>query len=148
MIRKAQVKQVYEFELGDMVIYLDPTDLLISKKTELIKRVSDPDAGNVHKEQIMMLPSFDPEFPFLAFSGHKTLNILNIETQKMQTLIDSPVVAYSGQQAFFFKKERTGHALYFVQQTTDDENKRFFNWYKVDLKDDFFENLKALGRLP
>ena len=114
----------------------------------MIKRVSDPDAGNVNKHQITMLPSFDPEFPFLAFSGHKTLNILNIETQKMQTLIDSPVVAYPGQQVFFFKKERSGQALYFVTATEDDENKRFFNWYKVDLKDDFFENLKALGRLP
>ena len=148
MIRKAQVVEVFEFELGDMVIHLDPTDLLISKKTQLIKRVSDPDAGNVTKYQIAMLPSFDPEFPFLAFSGEKTLNILNIETQTIQTLIDSPVVAYSGQQAFFFKKVRSGHALYFVNWTTDDENKRFFNWYKVDLKDDFFENLKALGRLP
>ena len=148
MIRKAQVLQAFEFELGDMIIYLDPTDLLISKKTQLIKRVSDPDAGNVQKEQIAMLPSFDPEFPFLAFSGYKTLNILNIKTQTMQILIDAPVVAYPGQQAFFFKKERSGQALYFVTATEDDENKRFFNWYKVDLKDDFFENLKALGRLP
>ena len=149
MIRKAQVKQVVEFELGDMIIYLDPTDLLISKKTQLIKRVSDPDAGNTQKEQITMLPSFDPEFPFLAFSGQKTLNILNIKTQTMQPLIDSPVYAYSGQQAFFFKKEKSGQiALHFVTRTLDDENKRFFNWYKVDLKDDFFENLKALGRLP
>ena len=114
----------------------------------MIKRVSDPDAGNVNKQQITMLPSFGPEFPFLAFSGSKTLNILNIETQTMQTLIDSQVVAYPGQQAFFFKKKRTGHALYFVQQAADDENKRFLYWYKVDLKDDFFKNLKALGRLP
>ena len=114
----------------------------------MIKRVSDPDAGNVNKKQITMLPSFDPEFPFLAFSGMKTLNILNIETQTMQILIDSPVVAYSGQQAFFFKKERTGHGLYFVKETEDDENKRWFNLYKVDLKNDFFKNLKALGRLP
>ena len=114
----------------------------------MIKRVSDPDAGNTLKNQITMLPSFDPEFPFLAFSGQKTLNILNIKTQTMQILIDTKVVAYSGQQAFFFKKERTGHALYFVYQAADDENKRWFNWYKVDLKDDFFENLKALGRLP
>ena len=114
----------------------------------MIKRVSDPDEGNVSKHQITMLPSFDPEFPFLAFSGSKTLNILNIETQTMQTLIDSPVVAYSGQQAFFFKKERSGHTLYFVNETVDDENKTFFNWYNIDLKDDFFDSLKVLGRLP
>ena len=113
MIRKAQVDKVVEFNHDDFLILIY-TDFLISKKTELIKRVSDPDAGNGNKDQITMLPSFDPEFPFLAFSGGKTLNILNIETQTMQTLIDSPVVAYSGQQAFFFKKERTGHALYFA----------------------------------
>lgn len=132
-----------------MIIYLNPTDLLITKEMQVITRVNDPDAGNNLKEQITMLPCFDVDtLPFIAFSGHKTLNILNIKTQNFQPLVDAKVVAYPGQQAFFFKKESKGYTLQFVSETVDDENKRFFNWHIMALKDDFFENLKVLERLP
>ena len=64
-----------------MIINLDPTDLLITKKMQVITRVNDPDAGNSVKNQITMLPCFDVDtLPFIAFSGFKTLNILNIKT--------------------------------------------------------------------
>ena len=80
-------------------------DLLITKKMQVVKRIIDTDRGNVQKFQITMMPSFDPvRFPFIAFSGYKTLNILNIKTHMMQTLVDAQVTAYHGQQAFFFKK--------------------------------------------
>ena len=105
----------------------------------MIARVNDPDAGNNEKNQITMLPSFDADtFPFLAFSGMKTLNILNTKTQMMQPLVDAEVRAYSGQQVFFFKKEKKGYSFHFVSETVDDENKQFFNWHMINLKDDFF----------
>ena len=99
------MKSVFEITKDDeMIIILDP-DLLITKKMQVVKRIDDPDAANSNKNQITMLPSFDPvRFPFFAVSGNKTLNILNIKTHMMQTLVDAQVTAYPGQQAFFFKK--------------------------------------------
>ena len=106
-----------------MIIYLAPTDLLIAKEMQVIARVNDPDAGNTDKNQFTMLPSFDADtFPFIALSGFKTLNIMNIKTQMMQPLVDAQVVAYSGQQSFFFKKEKKGFSFHFVTTTKDDEN--------------------------
>ena len=88
-----------------MIIIINQKDLLITKKLQVVKRIDDQDAGNDKKFQITMLPSFDPvSFPFIAFSGAKTLNILNIKTHMMQTLVEAQVIAYAGQQAFFFKK--------------------------------------------
>ena len=96
-----------------------------------------------------MLPSFDADtFPFLAISGNKTLNILNIKTQMMQPLVDADVRAYLGQQSFFFKKEKQGYSFHFVTYTSDIEGNRFNNWHCMILNDDFFLHLKSLGRLP
>ena len=66
----------------------------------------------------------------------------------MQPLVDVPVEAWSGQQAFFFKKEKNGYTLNFVSQLVDDESKTLFNWHIMPLQSDFFEKLKVLGRLP
>ena len=117
-----------------MIIYLAPVNVLIIKQMQVVARVDDPDAGNANKDQITMLPSFDADsFPFLAFSGEKTLNILNIKTQMMQPLVDAEVSAYQGQQAFLFKKEKKGYSFHFVSYTIDDENKGFFNWHMMNL---------------
>lgn len=100
----------------------------------MIARVNDPDAANAKKDQITMLPSFDADsFPFIALSGEKTLNIMNIKTQMMQPLVDAQVLAYSGQQSFFFKKEKKGFSFHFVTATKDDENNIWFNWYIMPL---------------
>ena len=123
LIKSAQVSQVFEFAKDELIIHLAPTDLLIAKEMQVIARVNDPDAGNHNKYQITMLPSFDADtFPFIALSGAKTLNIMNIKTQMMQPLVDTEVAAYAGQQSFFFKKEKKGFSFQFVTYTKDDEN--------------------------
>ena len=78
-----------------MLIHVKKTDLLLAHKWQVIKEIKDPDKGNTQKYWLCPFPGFDTtSFPFIALSGMKTFNIVNVKTGAMQILINTRASYY------------------------------------------------------
>lgn len=76
------------------------------------------------------------------------MNLINLKTLHMQVFIHYPVECSLGSKMAFIKKETKGYSLNWCGTLVDSENKHFDLWYEMSLKDDFFNALRAHGRLP
>ena len=65
----------------------------------------------------MLIHNFDEkDFPLIVSSGYDTMNLININTGRTQTLIKKPVYGVGPQETFFFKREVYGFSLSFVSR--------------------------------
>ena len=90
-------------------------DILVAEGMSITHRIEDTDTGNVAKYQFSTLPGFDEvNFPFIAVSGLKSLNLVNVRTGSIQVLISAPIITYRNQKAFFFTSDNDGLQLHFT----------------------------------
>ena len=81
----------------------------------VIRKISEPNVKNKKKFHFIQLPGFDTDkFPFIVYSGNKTINLLNIRDFNSQ--VESLVINASqpGQRGLFFVKESFGYSLHFT----------------------------------
>ena len=65
----------------------------------------------------------------------------------MQKFITSPCNTVRSQQAFFFTKEKYGYSMQFSSKQNDG-TKEYHKWHKLELKNDFIQQLSTYKRLP
>ena len=96
IIRQDYVEAIYEYATDKMIVHLRPKDLLIINKMQVCKRIEEDDPSNVCKYQMTTLPNFNEDIlPFIALSGGKSLNLLNLAKGTMQPLILAPIQGFS-----------------------------------------------------
>ena len=62
--------------------------MLVIHDWEFKHFISDPNAGNIEKKWIGMLPGFNEEsFPILIMGGWEGFNIVNVKTLSQQVLV-------------------------------------------------------------
>ena len=66
----------------------------------------------------------------------------------MQRLLKLDMHCSQSQEVAFFKKETNGYSLHFSNNFYTEDDQRQETWFCIHLKDDFFEQLKKLKRLP
>ena len=105
--------------------------------------IQDPKVGNDQKFFSIPLPLFKNSFPFIVCTGYETINIVNVNTMQMFTLISAPCKNIKSQQAIFFKHTKPSHnfEMHFSTQTTTDYGSTLYNWYCMEFKDDFVQYL-------
>ena len=107
LIKEEYVRCVKQVTKDIVLISVDPTDVLLANRLEVIHRFKDSDFGNIQKYQFVPVPQFSLEtLPFVVVNGHKTINILNLSKFTMQPLVQAPVeLIQSSHISMFFRKE-------------------------------------------
>ena len=81
---KEVVSAVLEFAPDKMLLFIVPTDLLITHKWKVVSRIEDPNVNNIQKYWFCELPNFNAEtFPFVLVTGWESFNLVNIKTSNM-----------------------------------------------------------------
>ena len=141
-IKDEQVRSIYEFAPGKLIVHVSPCDLLLIENWKLYRYISDDHKGNHYKTWFVPLPNFNPEtFPFIVVSGRESFNLVNLKERRMQMLIAAPSKTHGPQEAFFFKKEDYGFTMHFCTKERTSENKDLHNWHCMPFKSDFIERL-------
>ena len=112
------------------------------------KIISDTQECNDQKFFITPLPFFEYSFPFLLCTGYESINIINVNTYKMQTLIKAPCKTIKSQQAIFFEQTKDQFKMHFSTQITTDYGSTLYNWYCMEFKEDFKDYLEQEQKLP
>ena len=95
------------------------------------------------------LPGFnEKDFPYIVCSGWKSYNIINVDEMRMEVLIAASGKNVRSQEAAVIIERKDGFEFHFPNHNITDENKRLENWYCMNFKQDFIENLKQHRRLP
>lgn len=98
LLKKELVNGMLEFAPNKLVMFINPTDLLIANNWQVVNIIKDPRAGNCMKQWLQPLPGFDSEqFPFIVTSGKQSYNLVNLKTYNMQVLIDTPALFHHSQ---------------------------------------------------
>ena len=64
--------------------------MLILNKFSVTNRIVDQDVGNTQKTQLIPMRGFDYEtFPFVVSSGMKSINLINVRENTMQSFVQS-----------------------------------------------------------
>ena len=72
-----------EFDENKILAHFFPADLMIIKDWEVVSYIDcSINPGNTDKFCLTLLPGFDPDkFPFIASSGHDSLNLINVKDE-------------------------------------------------------------------
>ena len=150
MFRSEACQGICEYLPNKMAIYARPAHLFIVENWQVMRRIEDPDAKNVHKYAIAVMPDFDlVKFPFLVCSGESSFNLFSVKDYYMEPLVNAATSAMHAQTAFFFEKDN-GHGItmHFTTTRSNDENKTLQNWHTMHFQQDFIDVLQTNGRLP
>lgn len=110
---------------------------------------NDPNPLNEDKWHLVALPDFHEEtFPFVACSGTRSINLINVNTDYMEAFIETETTCWGQQQPFFFKKEEKGMTLHYSSAEQSSDERKYLTWVQMKLKPDFKKMLKKLGCLP
>ena len=87
---KRTVEWVKEFEEDTILATVDPDLIVIIEHWLGYKTITDPKESNIQKYFITPLPHFHHTFPFILVTGYESINMVNVNTAEMQTLIKAP----------------------------------------------------------
>ena len=87
---KRTVEWVKEFEEDTILATVDPDLIVIIEHWLGYKTITDPKESNIQKYFITPLPHFHHKFPFILVTGYESINLVNVNTAEMQTLIKAP----------------------------------------------------------
>ena len=97
MLDKEYVRALLVYAHNQMLVHVEPTDLLIVSDWKVTQLIKDPDSGNIQKFMLMPLPGFDKDtFPFVVCSGGKSMNLINVKNYQMQVMVNATVVYWKG----------------------------------------------------
>ena len=139
---------MYEFIEG--LLEYAPNELIVSMRPSRFLFISDwipvrhmeQEHQNLNQCCIKPLPGFDMKtFPFVVASGKNYFSLINVKKNLVSQLIMSGRPLEVNINTFLFKKTKYGHAMHFVEDQVNPENKQVFLWYEMQLKKDFFQIL-------
>ena len=86
---KQPVDWIKEFQNEKVLVTVESRIVVIDNWLEY-RYIQDPKVGNDQKYFSIPLPLFKNSFPFIVCTGYETINIVNVNTMQMQTLISAP----------------------------------------------------------
>ena len=77
------------------------------------------------------MPGFNTDtFPFFISSSFKQFSIINVTQGTLQPLIDGSAMTSTGQESFFYEKNKDGFTLNFCTRIHHQESEEYeFNWF-------------------
>jgi hypothetical protein len=104
---------------------------LIIEDWEVIHKIEDPEIANTDKCWMMPMPGFNTDtFPFFISSSFKQFSIINVTQGTLQPLIDGSAMTSTGQESFFYEKNKDGFTLNFCTRNHHQESEEYeFNWF-------------------
>jgi len=86
--KKEAIQGICEYSPNKFCFYGRQAHLLIVEDWKVMRKIDDPNPGNINKYCFMVFPGFDLKtFPFIVSSGESSFNLVNVSTGHMEVLV-------------------------------------------------------------